>query len=465
MDRARKYFCLIMTMILLCSSTQVFATIFTVISQEYTNSDFDDGGWDGWTTTRGNDNAPQITSVSDKTPGQSVLLSHQATSTGNIAMTKTLGSNASGKVVFEARIKLVDHQSSRTNYTSRELFNIFGGTNNPLAISLIRISSGYIRDRNTNALFMYNQNTWYHIKVVVDFSTADQPVKYYIDEAEIVKNPANQTDIPAFLSVKNLTDFKTTKLISYSNVNDSCETYIDDVKIYQLQDVDAGLPDLTASTPQNNAVNVSENTAIGLTFNNPIQQNAFSTGHISVTGGAASIASITPTADNKGCTIKFAQPLAFNTTYAVTIQNVQDIYNQAMPNKSFTFTTRQGYLKPDTIEFYKDSVNEANRITESGLSSGNIYGVVGMTNYGSTDAAATLIMGLYDGDTLKQVMYYSPAEPIKAGASETLSAHLQVVLPDSGAETYHIKLLNWDSLEGMSPVWQPVIFNTTGVQE
>lgn len=430
-------------------------------TQQYNNTNFDDSTWDGWSLSYGNQNVPQIITMPDKTPGKSAFFS-QAVNQDALTMSKVLSAvpNPTGKVVFEANIKLVDYQSDRSKYTTRELFNISGGTNNPAATSLIRISSGYIRDRYTNALFMYAQNTWYHIKVVVDFTTANQPVEYYIDEVKIVQNPANGAVIPTTLSVNNLTDFKNLRMITYKNTNDSCETYLDDVQVYQIQDADNGLPDLIGSIPKNDEVNVSEDTTVNLTFNHAVETNTLDTEHLSVTGkdGAIGITDVIPIAANTGCVIKFAEPLAFDTTYTVNIRNIEDIYHQVL-NKSFIFTTRTGYLKRVAFDFYRDSISEANKITEAGLLAGNIYGIIDLINYGKMDSTAILVMGLYDGSTLKDVVF-SPKQSIVTGAHETLSANLRVALPD-GEEVnqYYIKLLVWDSVESMTPVCIPIVLN------
>ena len=107
--------------------------------------------------------------------------------------------------------------------------------------------------------------------------------------------------------------------------------------------------------------------------------------------------------------------------------------------------------EPITVNYYLDSVDEANKMTC--LVDGNIMGVV---NYHNTDTSAKnpkAVMALYKGTELKKISISAEGTPIEPDGLGELNCNFNFTLDQGeGIGDYYIKLFVWDSMSNLQPL-------------
>jgi hypothetical protein len=206
-------------------------------------------------------------------------------------------------------------------------------------------------------------------------------------------------------------------------------------------------------TPANNAVNVPVNTDISLRFNGNMDLSTLTKGNIKVNGGTALIDTIeTSESDKTLCTVRLVKPLACDTNYQITLDNLKrDASEEVMVSTSSSFKTVPQY-SVSTCKIYKDyGILSQLDITQEKLQSGNISAIVNtITNNSAQAGQFNLIIALYKDNVLNSINVNSinvaPNEVITTPVVSTLS----VPALDDGV--YTLKAFSWYDFTNITPL-------------
>ena len=216
------------------------------------------------------------------------------------------------------------------------------------------------------------------------------------------------------------------------------EAWYDDIKI-------SSYPNFTYEISNGATSEVDINAKLDINFSNGVDGDTLIPTNIQVNDGQGNntaIRSVTQDVDNKDkCTIEFANPLNYDTTYTVTMPGVKDEIGR-ISVQSAQFTTRSRMLIVKSPQLYKGVISDEN-VVES-LTAGFVTGAVEIDNEKGSSYPATIMMILYDneGSVRNISCAKTTIEPFSDG---TISTQFTAESVPGGM----LKIFLWDSLEGM----------------
>ena len=222
---------------------------------------------------------------------------------------------------------------------------------------------------------------------------------------------------------------------------------IDELRIYETAKTSYEAPALTASIPENNADNVSEEFTAELQFDQPMDIDSFKNSTLFISHSDALVKEVRISADKKTVTVIFENDLEFSTAYQLNIEGVKSIYGKEYTG-NISFTTRAGYFKVKNIDIYKGTT----KLTS--LVNGTITVKAQVENFSAFTENAVLIVAIYDAEdkSLTDIKSFTP-KTFYADEDDTLTGDMDVLIPPG--KTYELKAFVWDDIYSMKPVTKP----------
>ena len=435
------------------------AAVLRVIEtgSDYGNATFEGGNWDGWTSQ-----GSQTPVIGPDENSNRLIYSQTSTQPGMI-ISKTFAQPLTGVVALETKVKLSD------STFKRYLFKLTDSSGAKLDVMHVNT---YFRLADTTGGFNFaiaplRTNSWQTIRIIIDFNSTNKAVWYYVDGVLITKHVTNGTAVPSSLLVK-LKDIKTLQMTTDTGTGSS---FLDDIRIFPVAMADYDKLTLQSSTPEDNAVGVSEERDIVLAFNNEIPDNMLTTGHFNISSNTGNVPTyqIIKESDQKTVRLKLDGDLDFNTGYTVNIVDLVDIHGLAVEklNQAISFTTQDGYLKVTGYEIFKDNVN----ISESGLTTGILKAKVRIRNFGTEGTtSAAFVVGLYKKNqnnilSLEDIIS-TPAMDVSQGERRDFEADLTVPGEVAGElSDYFIQLHVVNNITDIRPIAETKYFSNSGFVE
>lgn len=251
---------------------------------------------------------------------------------------KNANDTTNGDTIFGAR-------RWNTDIQLREGFELRFYQTTPNRLEFILVTqdgSGSKAQRTAIYNFPNSVGSWHHVAGTYNRTTGAQ--RLYVDGQLVstVTHPAGNTVVPLA--------FHPDMRIGHARTNSYFNGVLDDVRLYNralseqevqnLFNPDMTPPEVSATNPANNAIDVSTTSAITATFSEGMDASTITTATFTLSDGAGAI---TGTVNYSGTTATFtpSDALQYSTTYTATITTgVKDLAGNAMTaDYTWSFTT------------------------------------------------------------------------------------------------------------------------------
>ncbi len=302
-------------------------------------------------------------------------------------------------------------------------------------------------DSNTMISY-YPQGEWFKVTVVYDFANTNY-IAYLNDT--LAFNGSFDSSNPS--SIVNRFEF-------FAKTDNDKENYvyIDDVKWYAPAETS-----IASVSPEDGETGVSVGTSVTVNFDEKVLSSSVSDTAVTVTKSgeteAVQVDEMTISPDGKSVILTFSDVLDNEAVYNVSTSGLKDKYGQDIADFSSEFVTAAlPQIEVSTPVFSRLKLGAGGGLTViNQLSAGIINCSLSITNNGTLTQNTIMMVCLKKNDELHGFVF-SMGE-IQPGQTYPLSGGFSL---RSDYADYKIEVFVWDSLDGMIPLAQKYVIDTSG---